>query len=130
MYEAVTRDITVRVEPVFLEDQSDAQSGHYVWAYTIEINNQGNETVRLRTRSWVITDSTGHVHRVQGEGVVGKQPVLHPGERFEYTSGAPLTTPTGFMAGSYQMESGNGDVFEVEIPAFSLDSPHHTIKVH
>lgn len=130
MYEAVTRDIAVVVKPIFLEDQSYPEDNHFVWAYTIQIENQGSETVQLRTRTWVITDSAGNIQKVHGEGVVGKQPILHPGERFEYTSGAPLATPTGFMEGSYQMEANGGDIFDITIPAFSLDSPHHTINLH
>ena len=130
MYECVTRDILVAVEPVFLEDESNPEEGHYVWAYTIAIENMGQETVQLRSRYWKITDSTGHVQEVHGVGVVGEQPRLRPGESFEYTSGAPLATPSGFMGGNYEMETQGGEKFHVEIPTFSLDSPHHLYSLH
>ena len=86
--------------------------------------------MQLLTRYWKITDAQGNVQEVRGDGVVGEQPVLEPGERFEYTSGAPLPTPSGFMVGSYNMRSNTGERFDVEIPAFSLDSPHMTGVVH
>ncbi len=130
MYHATTRDIRVQVAPIYLEDQSTPDENHFVWAYTIQIENQGPETVQLRSRYWRITDSTGHVQEVKGDGVVGEQPVLQPGEQFEYTSGAPLPTPTGFMGGTYQMVTEAGESFDVEIPAFSLDSPYQDYNVH
>lgn len=130
MYTAMTRSITVTVEPMFLEDQSDPEDGHYVWAYHIRIENDGSETVRLLNRYWRITDALGRVHEVRGAGVVGEQPVLGPGEGFEYTSGTPLSTPSGFMVGSYEMESETGERFEVAVPLFSLDSPHGALRVH
>ena len=123
MYRAVTRQIEVTVEPNFLPERSSAENRQYFWAYTIVITNTGAETVQLRTRHWIITDATGRKQEVRGEGVVGEQPVLAPGERFEYTSGVPLTTASGFMSGSYQMESDNGEQFDIAVPAFSLDSP-------
>jgi Uncharacterized protein affecting Mg2+/Co2+ transport len=129
-FAATTRDITVVVTPVFLEDQSAPDSRHFVWAYHVRIENGGPQTVQLVTRHWQITDANGHVHEVRGEGVVGKQPVLRPGEAFEYASGTPLGTPFGLMVGTYQMVSEAGEQFDVEIPAFSLDSPHHRIVVH
>jgi ApaG protein len=124
MYEAKTRDIKVTVEPSYLENQSSPLEDHYVWAYHIRIENTGAETVQLRTRHWRITDAAGRTEEVQGPGVVGEQPVLTPGESFEYSSGAPLATPSGIMAGSYGMEDEDGGLFDIEIPAFSLDSPH------
>jgi ApaG protein len=123
MYRAVTRQIEVIVEPTFLPERSSAQDGRFFWAYTIVIVNSGRETVQLKTRHWIITDGTGRNQEVHGEGVVGEQPVLEPGERFEYTSGVPLATASGFMTGSYQMVTENGEPFEIDIPAFSLDSP-------
>ena len=123
MYRAVTRQIEVTVEPNFLPERSSVERREYFWSYTIVITNTGNETVQLRTRHWIITDATGHKETVRGEGVVGEQPVLGPGERFEYTSGVPLRTPSGFMSGRYQMVSENGERFEIDVPAFSLDSP-------
>ncbi len=130
MYEAVTRDVRVRAEPFYLSDQSDPAEGRYFWAYRITITNQGAETVRLISRYWRITDATGQAQEVRGEGVVGEQPTLHPEESFEYTSGAPLATATGFMGGSYQMVTENGEWFDVEIPTFSLDSPHQSTVIH
>jgi ApaG protein len=125
MYEKTTDNIRISVEPSFLDDQSSPEDSRYVWAYKVRIENKGQETVRLRSRYWRITDSNGHVQEVSGEGVVGAQPTLKPGDNFEYTSGAPLATPSGFMVGNYTMEAVDGRAFKVEIPAFSLDSPHH-----
>ena len=130
MYEETTRTIRVMVEPVFLDDQSSPSDDHYVWAYHVRIENLGRETVQLRTRYWRITDANGRIHEVRGDGVVGEQPVLHPGEAFEYTSGTPLATPSGIMVGDYAMESETGEKFTVAIPAFSLDSPHQKRSLH
>ncbi len=124
MYYETTKEITISVDTTFVEDQSEPDDFHFVWAYHIRIENEGPETVQLLRRHWHITDSQGRVHEVRGEGVVGEQPVLEPGEVFEYTSGTPLSTPSGFMVGSYQMVNGEGNHFSVSIPAFSLDSPH------
>ncbi len=124
MYEAVTDGIAISVEPHFLEDQSDPDGSRFVWAYHVRIENRGDRVVQLMTRHWRITDANGRTQEVRGPGVVGEQPVLKPGESFEYTSGAPLSTPTGFMAGSYGMVDEAGGDFDVAIPAFSLDSPH------
>jgi ApaG protein len=123
MYRAVTRDIEVTVEPNFLPEKSSAEDGQFFWSYTVVITNSGGETVQLKTRQWIITDASGRQQRVRGDGVIGEQPVLAPGERFEYTSGVPLATASGFMAGSYEMENEAGERFEIEVPAFSLDSP-------
>jgi ApaG protein len=123
-YEAVTRQIRVRVTPLFVEDESSPDEGRYFWAYTVEIANEGRETVQLRSRHWRITDGNGHTEEVKGPGVVGKTPILKAGESFSYTSGCPLGTPSGIMVGSYQMTSEDGTLFNVAIPAFSLDSPH------
>jgi ApaG protein len=122
MYFAVTRSIEVKVRPQFVADRSSPQDAYYFWAYTIEIANKSAETVQLKTRHWRITDSQGRVQEVKGAGVVGEEPVLAPGESFEYTSGVPLPTPSGFMAGSYGMISTGGESFDIEIPAFSLDA--------
>lgn len=124
MYRAVTREIEVTVSPRFLSDRSAPDKGQFFWAYTIEISNNGGETVQLKTRYWHITDAMGRVQEVRGAGVVGEEPVIPPGESFEYTSGVPLQTPSGFMAGSYGMVSNSGEHFDIEIPAFSLDSAH------
>ena len=123
MYRAVTRQIEVTVEPNFMPERSSAENRQYFWSYTIVITNSGEETVQLRTRHWIITDAEGRQQEVRGEGVVGEQPVLAPGERFKYTSGVPLPTASGFMTGRYQMESASGERFEIEVPTFSLDSP-------
>ena len=120
----------VSVNPVYLENQSEPERGHYVWAYQVTIANEGGETVQLLTRHWKITDGNGQLHEVQGPGVVGEQPVLKPGEQFEYTSGTPLTTPSGIMAGTYQMQSASGEMFDAVVPAFSLDSPHEARQVN
>lgn len=130
MYKQTTRSITVSVKPFFLEDQSAPDEGRFVWAYHVRIENEGPETVQLRNRYWRITDSLGRVQEVRGAGVVGEQPVLHPGESFEYTSGTPLPTPSGIMVGTYQMESDKGERFDVAVPAFSLDSPHQSVRLN
>ncbi|MFV3074800.1 Co2+/Mg2+ efflux protein ApaG [Niveispirillum fermenti] len=123
MYSDTTRQIRVTVEPRYLPDQSQPDESHYVWAYHIRIENLGRETVRLRTRHWTITDALGRQQEVRGPGVVGEQPLLRPGEHFAYTSGCPLTTQSGFMVGSYGMETTDGEMFDIAIPAFSLDIP-------
>jgi ApaG protein len=123
MYRAVTRHIEVTVEPNFLPDHSSVEKGEYFWSYTIVITNSGAETVQLRTRHWIITDASGRRQEVRGEGVIGEQPVLAPGERFEYTSRVPLPTESGFMTGRYQMVTQSGERFEIDVPTFSLDSP-------
>src|SRR3546814_9636376 len=102
----------------------------YVWAYQVRIENIGRETVQLRNRYWQITDAFGRVQEVRGPGVVGEQPVLQPGESFEYTSGTPLQTPSGIMVGTYEMEAADGNHFDVDIPAFSLDSPHQPVQIN
>ena len=124
MYRAVTRRIEVTVEPDFLPERSSVAKSEYFWSYSIVITNTGAETVQLQTRHWIIIDATGHRHEFRGEGVVGEQPVLRPGERFEYTSGVPLRTASGIMTGRYQMVSQSGEHFEIEVPTFSLDSPN------
>jgi ApaG protein len=123
MYRALTRDIEVVVEPFYLEEQSDPDDDRYVWGYRIVISNHSTVTVRLITRYWHITDQNGQVDEVTGPGVVGEQPNLNPGDTYEYSSGCPLDTPSGMMFGHYHMETADGDQFDVEIPAFSLDSP-------
>ncbi len=122
MYRTATRNIEVSVTPRFLPERSSPDNGYFFWAYTIEITNRGPETVQLKTRHWRITDANGRQQEVRGAGVVGETPVLEPGKSFEYTSGVPLPTSSGFMAGTYGMVTANGERFEIEIPAFSLDS--------
>jgi ApaG protein len=130
MYRAVTHAIEVTVTPRFLPERSAPDNGYYFWAYTIAITNRGTETVQLKTRHWKITDAHGRLQEVRGAGVVGEQPVLAPGESFEYTSGVPLPTPSGFMRGTYGMVTMSGRSFDIEIPAFSLDyeGAKHTIN--
>jgi len=123
MYRAVTRDIEITVEPYFLEDQSDPEDGRYVWGYRVVIANYSKEIVQLRSRFWRITDEYGVVDEVRGPGVIGEQPVLGPGDTYEYSSGCPLDAPSGVMMGSYQMQTEDGELFDVAIPAFSLDVP-------
>jgi ApaG protein len=130
MYEQVTRDIAVIVQPTYQEDQSSPADNYYVWAYKVRIENRGGETVQLRDRHWRITDARGRVQEVKGPGVVGEQPILKPGETFEYTSGAPLPTPSGIMVGTYGMEDAHGQRFTIAIPAFSLDSPHQVVRLN
>jgi ApaG protein len=123
MYSETTRSITVTVRPFYLEQHSAPGENRYVWAYHVRIENRGSETVQLRNRHWQITDSLGRLQEVRGPGVVGEQPVLAPGESFEYTSSCPLPTPSGIMVGDYEMETKRGENFLVRIPAFSLDIP-------
>jgi ApaG protein len=132
MYKSTTHNIEVTVEPEFLADRSQPDAGRFFWAYSVDIINMGDHAVQLMHRHWQITDANGRREEVRGPGVVGEQPVLQPGEKFRYTSGCPLTTPSGIMVGSYSFvdleadkEAGKeAEKFEVDIPAFSLDSPH------
>jgi ApaG protein len=129
-YERETRSIRVSVRPAYLDDQSDPAGDRYVWAYTIAIENRGEESVQLISRYWNITDAAGRVHEVRGPGVVGAQPVIAPGESFEYTSGCPLETASGVMSGRYHMRAASGEAFEAEIPAFLLESPYEKRQIH
>jgi ApaG protein len=129
-YVAITRGIVVSVEPTFLEANSSPADSQYFWAYRVTIENQGRETVQLRSRHWMITNARGELTEVKGPGVIGKQPLLQPGESYSYTSGAPLDTPSGMMGGSYQMESDSGERFDIEIPTFSLDSPNQDVLLN
>ena len=122
-YMALTRDIRVFVDPAYLEDRSDPDAHQFVWAYTIEIRNEGSQTVQLKERYWKIIDANGKIEHVRGSGVVGEQPFINPGEVFEYTSGCPLETNSGFMVGHYTMESLQKETFDIDIPAFALDLP-------
>ena len=130
-YRQTTRGIRVTVRAFFLADQSEPDRGHYVWAYRVAIENAGAETVQLLKRTWHITDAMGRTQQVHGPGVVGEQPVIGPGEAFEYTSGTPLSTPSGFMHGQYHMvETDTAEPFDVAIPAFSLDSPYQNARLN
>ena len=115
--------ISIDVATQYLDDQSDPRENRYVFSYTITIRNEGPVAAKLLTRHWIITDANNHVEEVKGPGVVGERPVLAPGQAFTYTSGCPLRTPQGLMVGSYQMLDDQGRLFDITIPAFSLDSP-------
>ena len=128
MYSETTRSIKVTVRPVYLDQHSSPDENHYVWAYHVIIENCGTETVQLRRRHWEITDGFGRLQEVRGPGVVGEEPVLEPGESFEYTSSCPLQTPSGFMVGDYEMETRSGENFLVRVPAFSLDTPQQQAR--
>jgi ApaG protein len=123
MYTATTRAIQVTVRPQYLPDESDPAKFQFVWEYQVRIENKGDVAVQLLSRHWKITDALGRMRDVKGPGVIGKTPKLRPGEAFEYTSGTPLTTPSGFMGGTYQMVNETGENFDIEIPTFSLDMP-------
>jgi ApaG protein len=123
-YRAVTRDIEVCVEPFYLPERSDPAESRYVWAYRITIDNQSADPVKLLARYWRITDGSGRVEEVRGPGVVGEQPELSPGDSYQYMSGCPLPTPSGIMVGRYTMRADSGEVFDIAIPAFSLDLPN------
>lgn len=123
-YEAETQGVIVRVKPAFLDEESSPEENRYIWAYHVEIENRGEHTLQLMTRHWHITDRDGRVQEVNGSGVVGQNPVLRPGGRFEYTSGCPLNAPSGMMRGTYRLEDEAGGMHEARIPAFALDSPY------
>lgn len=129
-YEKTTHGVRVSVESLFLDEKSDPEQNRYVWAYHVVIENKSSQAVQLLTRRWRITDANGAVQEVRGDGVVGEQPVLVPGDSFEYTSGTPLGTPSGFMTGSYRMETETGGRIDVAVPDFSLDSPHERPRIH
>jgi ApaG protein len=122
--EAVTRGVRVYVESEYAPERSEPSRNEWFFLYTVRISNEGSETVQLLTRHWVITDGTGHVEEVRGPGVVGKQPILKPGESFEYTSGCPLSTPFGVMEGTYQMIAESGERFDAKIAPFTLSEPY------
>jgi ApaG protein len=130
IYESITRGIRVTVKPSFLDDQSDPEEGRFLWSYQVTIENNGPETVQLLSRNWRITDAQGRMQDVRGPGVVGAQPILEPGQTFQYTSGCPLPTSSGAMSGYYDMRGAAGDGFTVEIPLFLLESPHERRQIH
>ena len=120
MAESEKYEIAVVPKASYVEDQSDPSKNQYVFAYTITVTNSGTVPAQLISRHWIITDGVGHTEEVQGEGVVGEQPVLAPGESFQYSSWCPLKTPTGRMHGTYQMARANGSQFDIEIAPFAL----------
>lgn len=129
-YEETTNQVKISVKPTYLMDQSDPDNSHYVWAYHIRIENLGDGKVQLLNRHWKIADANGKTQEVRGPGVVGEQPVINPGDSFEYSSGTPLKTTSGFMMGSYEMETADGAHFDATIPAFSLDIPDQFVQIH
>jgi ApaG protein len=124
MSDKSTANISIQVEPLYLPSESEPDRSRYIFAYTVTIQNHGLTAAKLLTRKWTITDSNGRVQEVEGEGVVGKQPYLKPGEGFQYTSGTMLETPIGTMEGSYQMVTDNGENFDAAIKPFTLSGPH------
>ena len=129
-YRKTTRDIEISVIPVYQADRSQPENNLFIWSYHIRIENHGEETVTLRQRCWHITDAFGHTETVRGAGVVGEQPRLSPGDHFEYSSGTPLSTPSGIMVGTYDLEKENGGWVTIDVPAFSLDSPHEQAQLN
>jgi ApaG protein len=122
--EAITNGIRVHVQSEYAADKSRPAQHEWFFLYTVRISNEGRDVVQLVTRHWIVTDATGHVEEVRGPGVVGQQPILRPGESFEYTSGCPLKTPFGVMEGTYQMVPQNGDPFDAKIAPFTLSEPY------
>ena len=123
MYQETTRGVRISVTPNFVDEQSIPEKNQFIFAYHVVIENLSEETVQLLARYWRITDARGRTQEVRGQGVVGEQPVLETGERFDYTSGAPLATSSGFMGGYYEMVTSGGERFNAAVPAFSLDGP-------
>ncbi|MDD2860159.1 MAG: Co2+/Mg2+ efflux protein ApaG [Acidiphilium sp.] len=131
LYTRETAGIRITIRVIYLADQSRPDDRHFVWAYHVRIENTGTRTMQLLRRTWTITDGNGHLQQIHGPGVVGEQPVLDPGDVFEYTSGTPLETPSGFMSGFYHMlVVDSGEVQDVPTPPFSLDSPHADSRLH
>jgi len=129
-FHETTSEITVSVRPEYMDDQSDPDQGHYAWAYHVRIENNGERIVQLLSRHWKIADSHGHCQEVIGDGIIGHQPTLGPGDTFEYTSGTPLAAPSGFMSGTFHMISEDGQRFNVAVPAFALDGPNRSAAIH
>lgn len=127
-YEAVTDGVRIRVRPRFLHDESEPGRSHFMWSYSVEVENDSDRIWTIARRHWQIVDSAGRVQAVDGDGVIGQTPTIGPGERFSYTSGAPLSTPSGLMSGTYDLIGENGEELVAVIPAFSLDSPYDTSR--
>jgi len=130
VYEEITRNIRIAVEPNFLDDQSEPEENRFLWSYRVTIENKSELPVQLLSRYWRITDARGRVREVRGDGVIGERPMIAPGRAYEYTSGTPLETASGFMIGSYHMRSSTGESFEVGIPMFALESPYEARGMH
>jgi len=129
-YVETTNQIQISVQPTYLPEQSEPNDSHYVWAYHIRIENLGEGKVQLLNRYWKISDANGAQQEVRGPGVVGEQPIIMPGDIFEYSSGTPLKTSSGIMMGSYEMETADGDHFDATVPTFSLDIPNQKVQIH
>lgn len=127
-YEQVTEGVRIRVSPEYSAEQSTPEEAYFFWIYTVEIANESDHSVQLKSRLWRITDANGKTDEIRGPGVVGQTPVIPPGQSFTYSSGCPLSTPSGIMVGSYQMIDEGGRLFDVAIPAFSLDSPYDAAR--
>ena len=130
MFTKITHDIKVTVVPRYLADESDPEDDRYVWTYTVTLENHGRQQLQLLNRRWHITDTLGRTQEVRGAGVVGEQPVLKHGERFQDTSGTHLAAPSGLMTGSYEMQGEQGESVNISIPAFSLDSPTQRLRAN
>lgn len=129
-FEEITDSVRVQVTPVYLDEQSDPEESRHVWAYQVRLENLGSSPVQLITRRWRITDANGRAHEIIGDGVVGETPILHPGDDYEYSSGTPLNTSSGFMTGVFQMLHASGHRFVVQVPTFALDIPDSRGAVH
>jgi ApaG protein len=129
-YFAITKDIKITIKPEFLSGKDDGGEPLFIWAYHVKIHNYRNESVQLINRYWKIIDEAGKIEEVSGEGVVGNKPLIESKKSFEYSSGVHLKKPSGIMRGQYRMQKANGDIFDVEIPAFSLDIPSAKITVN
>jgi ApaG protein len=127
-YEQVTEGIRIRVSPEYSDEQSTPEEAYFFWIYTVEIANESEHSIQLKSRLWRITDANGKTDEIRGPGVVGQTPVIPPGQSFTYSSGCPLSTASGIMVGSYQMIDEGGRLFYVAIPAFSLDSPYDAMR--
>lgn len=127
---STTNDVKVAVSPEYLENHSDPDSSQFVWAYHVEIENASQDTIQILSRHWRITDSNGNSQEIVGDGLVGQKPTLRPGETFDYSSGTPLTTSSGFMSGTFHAISEKSGRFEITVPAFALDDPLGAKKLH
>ncbi len=128
LYEEITEGVRIRVRPKFMHDESEPARNKFMWSYTVEVENESDRTWTIVRRHWMIVDAAGRCQAVDGDGVIGQTPTLEPGERFSYTSGAPLSAPSGMMSGSYDMQDNEGDELSAIIPVFSLDSPYDTSR--
>ena len=129
-YRETTNYISVSVSPEYLHQQSEPSDNHFTWAYHVHIENSGSTSIQVLARHWKVTDIKGQSHEIVGDGLVGKQPILKSGEVFRYSSGTPLSTPSGFMSGSFLLITEGGELFNALVPSFSLDSPLTNRPLH